>query len=409
MMHQSGIFPPLFFHVFDGEQQYDRAELGIAVLEFHMRILVALVLSFVTVAHAEDRGLLPGLISAPLLLPVRIAGKDLTLDSYVIRPDRPGRFPLVIMTHGTPGGWDDAFFRNIARRTPTAFNTPAVALAQRGYATLSVMRRGFGLSGGGYSEELLRPCDYLAAERVAADDIVVAMAAARREPWVDPDHILLLGHSTGGLTMLAVAERNPAGVVGVLNFDGGYHSMAKPGEACGPGRLVGTVAALGRTARVPALWLYAENDQSYGPELAHQMLAAYTAGGAPARLEILPPFGTDGHDLIVRAAADTWLPVVEPFLAGLKLPTAVTIDLPEPAPLRSPAGLSPDCRKAFAGYVATRSDTKAFAIDDKGACGFASAGRTAAEARDRSVAECQGNSPGTACHVYAVGQRVVEN
>ncbi|MGY4350384.1 dipeptidyl aminopeptidase/acylaminoacyl peptidase [Bradyrhizobium sp. GM7.3] len=187
-----------------------------------MRIWMALLLSFVTAAHAEERGLLSGLFSAPLLLPVRIFGKDLTLDSYVVRPDRPGRFPLVIMTHGTPSEWGDAFFRDIGKRSPTSFNTAAVTLAQRGYATLSIMRRGFGLSGGGYSEGLLRPCDYLAAERVAADDIVVAIAAARRELWVDPDHILLLGHSTGGLTMLAVAERNPTGVVGVLNFDGGY-------------------------------------------------------------------------------------------------------------------------------------------------------------------------------------------
>ena len=374
-----------------------------------MRILIALLFSFITIAHAEDRGLLPGLISGPLLLPVRISGKDVTLDSYVVRPDRPGRFPLVIMTHGTPGGWDDAFFRNIARRAPTAFNTPAVALAQRGYATLSVMRRGFGRSGGSYSEELLKPCDYLAAARVAADDIVVAMAAARREPWVDPDHILLLGHSTGGLAMLAVAERNPAGVMGILNFDGGFHAMAKPGEACGPERLVGTVVALGRTARVPALWLYAENDQSYSPELARQMFAAYTAGGAPARLQVLPPFGSDGHDLILGAASDTWLPVVEPFLAELKLPTAVAIDLPAPAPLPLPHGLSPGCQKTFADYMVIRSDTKAFAIDDKGGCGLAPASRTAAEARDKSVAECQGSSPGIACRVYAVGQRLVEN
>jgi dienelactone hydrolase len=374
-----------------------------------MRVLIALLLFFVTVAHAEDRRLLPGLISVPMLLPVRISGKDLTLDSYIIRPDRPGRFPLVIMTHGTPGGWDDAFFRNIANRTPTTFNTAAVALAQHGYATLSIMRRGFGLSGGGYSEQLLRPCDYLAAERVAADDIIVAMAAARREPWVDPDHILLLGHSTGGLTMLAVAERNPVGVVGVLNFDGGYHSMAKPDEACSPDRLIGTVAALGRTARVASLWLYAENDRSYGPELARQMIAAYTAGGAPARLQILPPFGTDGHDFIIGASADSWLPVVEPFLAELGLPTAVTVDLPEPAQLSSPAGLSSDCQHAFAGYVAIRSDTKAFAIDGKGGCGLARVSRTVAEARDKSIAECQSNSFGTACHVYAVGQNITEH
>ena len=373
-----------------------------------MRILIALLLSFATVAHAEDRGLLPGLISAPMRLPVRISGKDLMLDSYVIRPDRPGRFPLVIMTHGTPGGWDDAFLRNIANRTPTTFNTAAVALAQRGYATLSIMRRGFGLSGGGYSEELLRPCDYLAAERVAADDIIVAMGAARREPWVDPDHILLLGHSTGGLAMLAVAERNPAGVVGVLNFDGGYHSMAKPGEACNPERLIDTVAALGRTARVPALWLYAKNDQSYGPELARQMLAAYTAGGASARLQILPPFGPDGHDFIIRASANNWLPVVEPFLAELGLPTAITVDLPEPAQLTSPVGLSSDCQNAFAAYIRIRSDTKAFAVDDKGGCGLAAASRTAAEARDKAVAECQSNGSGTACRLYAVGQSITE-
>lgn len=370
-----------------------------------MRTLMVLLLSFVTVAHAEDRGLLHGLISAPMLLPVSIAGKDLTLDSYVVRPDRPGRFPLVIVTHGTPSE-GEGFFAKIVSRAPTNFNTAAVALAQRGYAVLSIMRRGFGLSGGGYSERFQTPCDYLSAVRVGADDIVAAIAAARREPWVDPDHVLLLGHSTGGLAVLAVGERNPAGVVGILNFDGGYHASAQPGEPCGSDRLVSTVAALGRSARVPALWLYAENDQSYGPDLARQMLAAYTAGGAPARLQVLPPFGTNGHDLITGAASDIWLPAVESFLAELGLPTAVMIDLPEPARLPLPPSLSPGCQKVFAGYVAYRNDAKAFAVNDKGGCGSA-AGRTAAEARDNAVADCPNR--GTSCHVYAVGQRIVEN
>jgi hypothetical protein len=230
--------------------------------------------------------------------------------------------------------------------------------------------------------------------------------AARREPWVDPDHIVLLGHSTGGLAMLAVAERNPVGVVGILNFDGGYHSMAKPGEPCSPDRLVTTMGALGQTARVPALWLYAENDQSYGPDLARQMFAAYTAGGAPARLQILSRFGTDGHDLITKAASGTWLPAVEPFLAELKLPTAVVIDLPELIALPAPPGLSPDCQKVFAGYTSRRSDAKAFAVNDKGDCGSA-AGRTAEEARDTAVVQCQSANSGTVCHLYAVGQRVV--
>ncbi|UGY15754.1 alpha/beta hydrolase [Bradyrhizobium septentrionale] len=370
-----------------------------------MRILLALLLSFVTVAHAEDRGLLPGLIAAPMLLPVRISGKDMTLDSYVIRPDRPGRFPLVIMTHGTPGG-GEGFFDRIARRTPISFNVAAVALAQRGYATLSIMRRGFGRSGGGYSEGLPAPCDYTSGVRIGADDVIAALAVARNEPWVDADHILLFGHSTGGLTMLAAAERNPAGVVGILNFDGGYHSFAGPGQPCGADRLVDTAATLGRTVHVPALWLYAENDQFYGPDLARQMFAAYTSGGAPARLQILPPFGKNGHDLVLEGAAGRWLSVVEPFLAELKLPTAVMIDLPEPAALAAPPSLSPGCQRAFTGYAAQRSDAKAFAVNDRGGCGYGT-GRSVAEARDNAIAECSNKD--TACHVYAVGQHVGEN
>lgn len=370
-----------------------------------MRILLALLLSFVTVAHAEDRGLMSGLISAPMLLPVSIAGKDLTFDSYVIRPDRPGRFPLVIMTHGTPGG-GEGFFDKIAKRTPISFNVAAVALAQRGYATLSIMRRGFGRSGGGYSEGLPTPCDYLSGVRIGADDVIAALSAVRSEPWVDGDHILLLGHSTGGLTMLAAAERSPAGVVGILNFDGGYHSFAAPGQPCGSDRLVDTAAALGRNVRVPALWLYAENDQFYGPDLARQMLAAYATGGASALLQILPPFGKNGHDLVLEGAASRWLSVVEPFLAELKLPTAVTIDLPEPVPLAAPPGLSPGCQKAFTGYVGYRSDAKAFAFNDKGGCGYGT-GRTAIEARDNAIADCPNRD--SACHVYAVGQHVGDN
>src|SRR3954468_16223988 len=88
------------------------------------------------------------------------------------------------------------------------------------------------------------------------------------------------------------------------------------------------MAALGRTARVPARWIYVENDQSYGPDLARRMFGAYTAGGALAQLNVLPPFETDGHDLVRIAPADSWFSSVEPFLAGLSLPTARVAALP---------------------------------------------------------------------------------
>jgi dienelactone hydrolase len=369
-----------------------------------MRTLIAVLLSLVTVAHAEDDGLLSGLISTPLLLPVSIAGNDVMLDSYVIRPDCPGRFPLVIMTGGTPSVDSP---KNLARRSPIAFNRAAIALAQRGYATITIMRRGYGLSGGGFAENLQQPCDYLPAVRNSGDDILATITALRREPWVEADHILLLGQSTGGLAVLAAGAANPSGVVGLLDFDGGRHSPSATGEPCGSDHLIDTVAALGRAARVPALWLYAENDRSYGPSLARDMLTAYTVGGAPARLQLLPPFDTDGHDLVYNAPPETWLPAAESFLAELKLPTAPIITLPELASLPAPAILGPPCQEGFAAYLAYRNDAKAFATDHRGGCGFGR-GRTAHEALEEAISECQRVDRGIgACQIYAVGQHVV--
>jgi dienelactone hydrolase len=294
-----------------------------------MRILIGLFLLFTTAAGANE--LLPGLLSAPLLVPVTISGSELSLDGYVIRPDRPGRFPLVVMTHGTPSMDGDEFFRELVRRSPIVFSKAAMAFAERGYAAVAIMRRGFGRSGGTYSEDLPRECEYLPAVRVSAEDVIAAVASLRKQPWVDPDHVVLLGHSTGGLAVTAAAAANPPGVVAVLNFDGGRHAPLGPDRLCRPDKLVDTMAALGRDARLPAFWVYAENDRSYGPDLARRMFDAYTAGGAPAQLRMLAPFGTDGHDLVTRAPAETWLPSVEPFLAELGLPTAAVIALPPAA------------------------------------------------------------------------------
>lgn len=62
--------------------------------------------------------------------------------------------------------------------------------------------------------------------------------------------------------------------MGILNFDGGRHGRLGPDQFCDPNKLVDTMAALGRTAHVPALWLYAENDRCYGPDLARRMFDA---------------------------------------------------------------------------------------------------------------------------------------
>ncbi|WP_409188637.1 dienelactone hydrolase family protein [Bradyrhizobium sp. RDM4] len=313
-----------------------------------MRLVALLLILFTASARAGDGPLM----SAHMMLPVVISGNKVSLESFVIRPDRPGKFPLVVITHGMPHGVGEEFFTEILNRSPVDYNKAAVAFAQRGYAVVSIMRRGYGRSGGGFSESLRQACDYLPAVRSASDDVIAAVASLRREPWVDAEHVVLLGHSVGGLTVMAVAAQNIPGVVGAVNFDGGRNSFSAPNQPCSPDNLVDTVAALGRTARIAVLWLYAENDQFYGLDLARRMFAAYSAGGAPAQLHVLPPFGSNGHNTVMLAPADTWFLSVDPFLEKLGLPARTVIEAPLFAQLPIPPGAVAACQESFAAYLA---------------------------------------------------------
>nr|WP_283949717.1 alpha/beta hydrolase [Limobrevibacterium gyesilva] len=349
--------------------------------------------------------MLPGLVRAPLAVHVALpGGGKAALEGLVIRPDRPGRFPVVVMVHGTPRGTGAEFAAAIARTSPASFNTAAVAFAQRGYAAVAILRRGFGKSDGPYAEGGAGPCnnrDYLRVARISAEDVTGAAAALRQEPWADPDRVVLLGLSTGGFAVTAAGAANPPGVLGVIAFAGGRGSAA-PDQVCDAERLVQAAGAFGRSARAPALWIYAENDHFFGPALARRMFDAYVAGGAPARLEMLPPFRADGHTLLAAGHATLWWPAVEPFLASLLLPTKVVVDLPPLPDLPAPPFVrGATCRAGFADYVTARTEAKAFAVNPDGACGWAYTARTADEAKQTALRNCNRNGAG--CALYAVG------
>ncbi|WP_249154476.1 alpha/beta hydrolase family protein [Bradyrhizobium manausense] len=376
-----------------------REEVSMARLGCVISVLLLLVSS----AAADPA--LPGLVRQDRMVPVTLAdGRQVRLESMILRPDRPGRFPLVLLVHGTIPGTGEAFRAALARETPASLLNPAVAFAQRGYAVASIMRRGFGHSDGPFAETLSGPCDdrdYLAVSRIAAEDINGALATLRGEPWVEPDRILLMGHSTGGFAVTAVAADNPAGVVGVLNFEAAHGSV--PGRTCSPDHLVADAAIFGRTARIPALWVYAENDRSAPPALGRRMFDAYVASGAPAQFQILPPFGVDGHAMVPMAPAEVWWPAVESFLNRLRLPTSVLVGLPPPAPIPPPAPLNAACAGYFDAYVKAWTDAKAYAWNRDGHCSSVTAAqRTADDAKSEAMRQCV--AAWKECSLYAVGQ-----
>lgn len=364
--------------------------------------VIALLVLLLSPALADPA--LLGLVRQDRMVPITLAdGSQVRLETMILRPDRPGRFPLVLLVHGTNPASGQPFRVAAAQQSPVDLLNAAVAFAQHGYAVASIMRRGFGRSEGRFAETLSGSCDdrdYLAVGRIAAEDVTGAIVTLRGEPWVEPDRVLLMGHSTGGFAVTAAAADNPAGVVGVLNFEGGHGSV--PGHTCSPNHLVADAGIFGRTARIPALWAYSENDRSAPPALGRRMFDAYVASGAPAQLQILPPFGVDGHAMVPMGPADFWWPAVESFLNQLRLPTSVLVELPPPAPIPAPTPLNAACAGYFDSYVKAWTDAKAYAWNRDGHCSsVTSAQRTVDDAKSEAMRQCV--AAWKECSLYAVG------
>ena len=66
-------------------------------------------------------------------------------------------------------------------------------------------------------------------------------------------------------------------------------------------------------SRIPALFIYSENDLFFGPALAHRLHEAYLHGGGRAEFIAAPASGDDGHGYFIREVAD-WSPRVTAFL-----------------------------------------------------------------------------------------------
>ena len=364
--------------------------------------MIGLLVLLISPAAADPA--LPGLVRQDRMMPITLAdGSQVRLETLILRPDRPGRFPLVVLVHGTNPAAGQAFRVAAERQSPTDLLNPAVAFAQHGYAVASIMRRGFGHSDRPFAETLSGTCDdrdYLAVARTAAEDVTGALATLRGEPWVDPDRVVLMGHSTGGFAVTAAAADNPAGVVGVLNFEGAHGSV--PGHTCSPDHLVADAGIFGRTARVPALWVYSENDRSATPALGRRMFDAYVASGAPGQLQVLPPFGVDGHGMAPMGPADFWWAAVESFLNQLHLPTSVLVELPPPAPIPAPTPLNAACTTYFDAYVKAWTDAKAYAWNRDGHCSSATSFRTVDDAKSEAMHQCV--AAWKECSLYAVGQ-----
>jgi len=249
-------------------------------------VLIAAAVAGITSPRAADvvqpRGLVRELDSVPSSQP---NGPTLYLKAIVARLAAAGRFPLVVISHGSPRRITEAKKRDLdwADRIADDF-------ARRGWAAATALRRGYGASDGAVADSYgtCNEPQFRAAGLMSAQDIVQAVRYFQKQPYVDPTRVLLVGVSAGGFGSIAAASLAPTGVVAVVNFAGGRGSVSAD-VVCKPDELVEAYGDFGKTVRVPSLRIYSQNDHFFGPDLARRMFAAFKSSGAPGELIIAPP------------------------------------------------------------------------------------------------------------------------
>ena len=232
------------------------------------------------------------------------------LQTTVFRPNTPGPWPLVVLNHGSlayPNHHDEPRWRP---------GGVANFFVKQGYLVIAPMRRGYAGSSGTF-EYNCNPLEF--GDRVA-DDVEAAIRFYVRRHEAKPGQVLVIGGSQGGWATLAYASKY-SDARGAINLDGG---VAYPVVQCYTGwqqRLIAAGRVIGGKAKVPTLWMYADDSEIFPPSVSRPFFEAYLGAGARARLVTVP---TGGHSFMWGNHRNeaAWRTTVEQFMRDVGLPTS---------------------------------------------------------------------------------------
>jgi dienelactone hydrolase len=196
---------------------------------------------------------------------VDIPDGAVTLHATVYRPDGAGPFPAIVALHDC-GGLDGR-----PAATTELYGEWAKLLVADGFVVL--FPDSFGSRGLGSQCRVRRPTVRSSNERAA--DARAAQHWLQAQPYVRPDHISLLGWSSGGSTALWAVRPN------AVSHDSGPDFRSAVALYPGCRRLRETAWS----ARVPTLILIGSADDWKPASTCQQMVAG--ARGRSARVEII--------------------------------------------------------------------------------------------------------------------------
>ena len=225
--------------------------------------------------------------------------------AVLFRPPGDGPFPLALIAHATT--------QNVLRRAQMPqpeYRALAAWLVARGFAVLVPERPGHGATGGKYLEDQggCDDADYAKSGRATAGEIAAAAGFVRKQPFIRPGGMVVIGHSAGAWGALALAGEDPRDIAAIIAFAPGRGGRANdfPNQVCAPHTLISAAGEFGKAARVKVTWLVAANDSYFSPALSKQLADAFRSAGGQVDFRALPAYGSEGH----------WLPETE---GGVKL------------------------------------------------------------------------------------------
>src|SRR5262245_11604012 len=228
---------------------------------------------------------------------------DIRSHALLFRPAGEGPFQLAVIAHATT--------QNVLRRAQMPqpeYRTLAAFLVARGFAVLVPERPGHGATGGKYLEDQggCDEADYARSGRATADEIAAAMNFMRRQAFIKPDGVVIVGHSAGGWGALALAGEGDISAIIVFAAGRGGRANDFPNQICAPHTLKAAAGEFGKAAKVPVTWLVAANDSFFSPAFSKQLADTFRSAGGKVDFRALPAYGGEGH----------WLPETE---GGVKL------------------------------------------------------------------------------------------
>ncbi len=282
-----------------------------------LRLFAAVILLAVSGCAAPKVQPSAVLLPTPDGMPISIPLNTGALAARLCWPASPGRHRVVVINHGSPSS---PALR--ATMQPTRCDTEAALwFTRRGFLVVFPMRRGFGASTGPVDEDTgacVAP-DYLRSAQQGARDINVVLRFVTALPYAQPNHAIVIGQSTGGWAAIGAASL-PTPLASVyISFAGGRgaHAYLTPPRNCRPDLLIAAAARLGATATTPMLWITAQNDHFFPPDLMQSLHDAYLQAGGRGQLAITPPIGDEGHFLFYApGGSEIWGPILNRYLSA---------------------------------------------------------------------------------------------